>query len=166
MHTSACLLLLAAFMWPQSTDESDKAAIQRAQNLLASSLDGRLPKVSLKFFLEYEATGAPVTWSICDCGGSDKARNSGDTTPICVEADFDPNNRTTVSVIVSLVSAGEGSGTVPAFLRGTVSNMAAVERTVHRLGDLPMELQRPKSRLPHELPLPAGASFRQRSKVH
>lgn len=156
MRTTACLLVLATFVWPQSTDETDKAAIQRAQGLMVSSLDDRLPKVSLKFFLEYEAAGAPVTWGMCDCGDSDK-KHATDSAPIYVEADFDLNDRTTVSVIISLGSTGKGVASAAAFLRATVSDMGAVARTVHRLGDLPREIHRPKPRLPQEPPLPVGA---------
>jgi hypothetical protein len=153
MRLSACLLILAACMWAQSDTETAKAAVERAQTVTVSSLDSRLPKVSLKFFLEYEAAGSPITWGICQAG--DK-KNPGDKsgTSICVEAGFDLNDRVSVSVLISV--GGAGSSATPKLIRATVTDMSAQPHTVHRLGDLPMEMHRAKPRLPQEPPIALG----------
>jgi len=157
MRLSVCVLILGVLGWAQSTTEAEKAAIQRAQSLTVASLDKRLPKVSLKFFLEYEADGAPVTWDICDCveKTSNPANECGDAST-CVEANFDLNDRISVSVVVSVESSGAGSSTAPKLVRATVREMGAVH-TVRRLGDLPMEMHRQKPRLPQEPPMPVAS---------
>jgi hypothetical protein len=152
-------MMLTACLRAQSTADVDKAAIQHAKNLVASSLDGRLPKVTRAFLLNYEAGGAPVTWRICDCKeeAGMPARGVQTESPLCVEADFDLNDKTTVSVVISLGNPSAEPTPIPALVRATVRNMGVPIRTFHRLGDLPMELHRPKPRLPQELPLQVGA---------
>jgi len=59
---SPCFLLLTVCSWAQSPSarKTEQAAIQSAKKLLVSSLDSSLPKVSLEFFLKYEAPGVPI----------------------------------------------------------------------------------------------------------
>lgn len=76
---------------------------------------------------------------------------------LCVQADFDLNDKTTVSVVITLGNPNAEPSPIPALVRATVSNLGVPIRTLHRLGDLPMELHRPKPRLPQELPLQVGA---------
>jgi hypothetical protein len=58
------LLLLAPCLCGQSpsANTQEKAALLIAKYLLVSSFDGGLPRVSLEFFLNYEADGAKVNW--------------------------------------------------------------------------------------------------------
>jgi hypothetical protein len=62
MILNLCVLLLTIYLSAQqpSVDKKEKVAIQRAKSLVVSSLDRGLPNVSLEFFLEYEAGGAPI----------------------------------------------------------------------------------------------------------
>lgn len=56
-----CFLMLCVFnAQAPSPEKAEQAAIQRAKNALVSSLDHSLPKVSLEFFLNYEAGGAAI----------------------------------------------------------------------------------------------------------
>lgn len=159
MRWLAFLMMLTACLWAQSTADLEKAAIQHAKSLIASSLDGRLPKVTLAFLLDYEAAGAPVTWRICDCEGQfgTPSRSGQMKASTLVEADFDLNDRTNVRVVISLGTPSTESMPIPEVVQATVSSMGVPVRTFHRLGDLPMELHRPKPRLPQELPLQVGA---------
>ena len=77
--------LFACSLWAQqAADKPEKAAIQRAKNVLVSSLDSSLPKVSLEFFLNYEAGGAPIQWEVNDCGQqSRKPSTDRGTDPPC-----------------------------------------------------------------------------------
>jgi hypothetical protein len=64
------LLLFASWACAQPGSDA-KQAITRARRLSISTLDGRLPKVSLEFFLNYEAQGLPVTLNVVDCDEPD-----------------------------------------------------------------------------------------------
>lgn len=155
MHQTICLLLLTACLSAQSTSNAARAAIRKAKNLPVSSLDSRLPKVSLKFFLKYEAAGAPIAWAISDCDDDPATRHSADS-PVCVEADFSLKSGTTVAVVVSVGNLGRIQGHT-ALVRATVTNLGGLPRIVRRLGDLPMELQRWAPETPRDLPLPVEA---------
>jgi hypothetical protein len=161
MILSLSVLLLTVYVWaqPPSANKKQKAAIQRAKNLIVSSFDRSLPNVSLEFFLKYEAAGAPVKWEVNDCGeqpgnpGNDQGRES----PMCVEADFDYKARTAaVTVLVSVGSFKRGPIGVPALFSVTITQ-SGTSRPVPHLGDLPMELHRSAPRLPRDLPEPVGA---------
>ena len=93
MILSLSVLLLTVYLWaqPPSANKKQKAAIQRAKNLIVSSFDRSLPNVSLEFFLKYEAGGAPIKWEVNDCGEQtgNPATDRGHDSPMCVEADFD-----------------------------------------------------------------------------
>jgi len=158
MRRLALLVTISACLRAQPTADVDKAAIQHAKSVTASSLDGRLPKVTLEFLLDYEAGGAAVTWRVCDYPElTERASPGSNIEPlIYVEASFDPNDRTSVSVVISLGKPNAETPSNPVLVRATVREMGAPFRTVHRLGDLPMELHRPKMRLPQELPLQVG----------
>jgi hypothetical protein len=73
------------------SEKRDDAAIQHVKNLLAFSLDSRLPRVSLEYFLAYETDGAPARWTMTQCGKqfADGSIARGRIPSICVQADFD-----------------------------------------------------------------------------
>src|SRR5579863_532254 len=147
----ASLALLSTSLCAQSGPDrrAGDDSIDRAKHLVVSSMDRRLPKVSLEFFLEYEAEGAPVEWEKTDCGAVAKSR-SGSNSPVCVEADFDLHHRT-VAVTVSFGEVPKESASSTVF-HVTISEPDGLTHTVHRLGDLPMELHRPPPKFPGELP--------------
>jgi hypothetical protein len=148
------LIVFAACAGAQSSTHSSQAAIERAKKLTVSSLDSRLPKVSLEFFLNYEAEGLPVTWKIVDCvepnTTSPKDLASAST---CVEADFSLKNGTTGTVVVS-VGSTEQLQEAQKLVRATITNRGGTPRPVQRLGDLPQELQRPAPKGPRDLQTP------------
>jgi hypothetical protein len=160
MILSLCFLLFAVCLCAQSSpaDKREKAVIQRAKNLLVSSLDNSLPKVTLEFFLQYEAGDAPIRWEVNDCGEEtgNPTMDRGRDFPMCVEADFDVNHQA-VSVLVSVGTFKKGTSGVPILFSLTITGVSGVVRTLHHLGDLPMELHRPLPKLPQDSPGPARA---------
>jgi hypothetical protein len=119
------LALLAPCLWaqPAAADKAERAAIQRAKNVLVSSLDRSLPKVSLEFFLKSEGEGAPIHWGVKDCD-EQTANPVPDNTKdphICVEADVDLKDRRSVTVLVS-VGIKRGSIGIPALVSVTTTD--------------------------------------------
>jgi hypothetical protein len=158
---SLSFVLLAVSLWGQrqSTNGNQEAAILRAKNVLVSSLDRSLPKVSLDFFLKYEAGGSPIQWEVNGCGeqpGS-PASDHGSDPPMCAEADF-AKHQTDVSVLVSVGTFKRGPIGVPAFFSVKVNGPGGRSLRLRRLGDLPKELNRPAPRMPRDLPVPISAS--------
>jgi len=144
---------------PQSADKAEQVAIQRAKKALVSSLDHSLPKVSLEFFLNYEAGGAPIQWEVNDCGEQtgNPSTDRGSDSPMCVEADF-AKNQTAVTVLVSVGTFQKGLTGDPALFSVTVNGPDGRSRSLRRLGELPKELHRPTRGMPRDLPVPVTAS--------
>jgi len=145
-------LLVCSWAQPPSGNKSEQAAIQRAKNALVSSLDRSLPKVSLEFFLNYEAGGEPIKWEVTDCWEQtenppiDQVSDSD----MCVEADFE-KDQTDAAVLVSVGTFAEGPTGVPAFFSASVTGPSGKRLPLRHLGDLPMALHRPSPRLPRNL---------------
>jgi len=159
MSLSLGFLMAAAFLWaqPPISKKIEKTAIGRAKNVLVATLDRGLPKVTLEFFLKYEAGGAPIQWEVNDCGEQDGSALSGLDSPMCVEADFQ-KDRTSVTVIVLVGTFTRGPSGIPTLYRVTVADQGGSSRRVRQLSDLPMELRRPAPRTPRDLPAPVIAS--------
>lgn len=160
MILSFWFVLLAGTLWAQhSADKTEKAAIQRAKNVLVSSLDSSLPKVSLEFFLSYEAGGAPIQWEMSGCGEETGKRSTdrGADPPMCVEADFS-KDQTEVTVLISVGTFQKGPAGVPTLLSVTVNGPSGKSYSLRHLGELPKELHRPAPKSPRDLPLPVIAS--------
>jgi hypothetical protein len=160
-RTIFCFLLIAGGLWAQASsgNDTEKAAIQRAKNALVSSLDSSMPKVSLEFFLNYEAGGKPVKWEVTDC--PEQTRNPsighrGDS-DMCVEADFE-KDQIDVAVLVSVGKFEKGPSGDPAFFSASVTQPSGRRLHLRRLGDLPKELHRPARGMPRDLPFPTTAS--------
>ena len=156
---SLWFLMASVILWaqPRSFNKTERTALQSAKNVLVSSLDRGLPKVSLEFFLQYEAGGAPIQWEVNDCGEQEGSAPSGLDSPMCVEADFQ-KDRTSVAVIVLVGTFTRGPSGIPALYRVTVAAQGGSSRRVRQLSDLPMELRRPAPRTPRDLPVPVTAS--------
>jgi len=140
------LILLATFpLSAQSPDsKAEKAAIERAKAVLVSSLDDRLPKITVEYFLDYESEGAEIHWEVNDCGeqsGNPEADKDRDF-PMCVEADFDVNHRA-VSVSIAIGTSKKGPSGNPALFSVSITDPDGKSHPVPRLGDLPKELRRP-----------------------
>jgi len=159
MILNLCFLLLTVCLWGQAppATRQKKAAIQRAKNVLVSSLDRGLPKVTLEFFLKYEAGGAPIRWEMNDCEEQDGRAPGGLDSPMCVEAEFEREG-TGVTVVVSVGTFRRGPSGIPALYRVTVTDQGGSSRRVRQLSDLPLELRRPAPRSPRDLPVPVIAS--------
>jgi hypothetical protein len=129
----------------------DHATIQQAKSILVSLLDQSLPKVSLEFFLKYEAEDAPIRWDLHDCGKNRDTKDNSHRPVACVEADFDVNNQA-VSVIVSIGTSQTGQAGVPVLFSATITDFAGTNHSVRHLGELPMMLHRPLRQPPRDLP--------------
>jgi len=153
-------LLLTLGLWaqPPSSNKGEKAAIQRVKSLLVSSVDRSLPKVSLEFFLMSEGADAPIKWEVNDCGEQtgDPAIDRERDSSMCVEAHMELKDRRTVTVLVSVGTFKRGPFGVPELFSVTITDLGGINRTLHHLSDLPMELHRPPPRLPRDLPTPVG----------
>ena len=161
-RTIFCFLLIAGGLWAQASsgNDTEKAAIQRAKNALVSSLDSSMPKVSLEFFLNYEAGGKPVKWEVTDC--PEQTRNPsighrGDS-DMCVEADFE-KDQNDVAVLLSVGSFEKGLAVIPAFFSASITGPSGKRVPLRRLGDLPKELHRPVRGMPRDLPPSTTASW-------
>src|SRR5271165_7107504 len=117
-------LVLSGCLWAQkqSANRMEEAAIRRAKNVLVSTLDRSLPKVSLEFFLNYEAGGAPINWEVTDCWEQTgnlpiDHRSDSDT---CVEADF-KKDQIDVAILVSGGTFEKGLSGDPAFFSASVT---------------------------------------------
>lgn len=144
------VVLLQTVLPAQSQTKVHADAIVRAKNVNVSQLDGRLPKVSLEFFLGYESAGMPVSWRVVECSKENGNRGAGSPLPTCVAAEFDRKQNGTATVVVSIADTTKPQA-IPAFVRATVTDMGGAPRKVRRLGDLPMELQRPAPKGPRDL---------------
>lgn len=149
------LLLLGSSGWAQTryTHEAEENTIKQVKNLLASSLDHRLPKVTLEFFLQYEGAGAPIEWSIGNC---DWQVNQRPDDTICVQAEIELKDNRSAVVVVSVKKPETGSSPATSISSVTVTDQSGSVHEVPRLGDLPMELHRRLPRLPRDLPPPAA----------
>ena len=153
------VLLLTVCLWAQqsSVNKTEKVAIQRAKNLVVSSFDRSLPNVSLEFFLKYEGGGAPIKWDVNDCDQTGSpALDQEHGSPMCVEADFEFEGQTAVTILVSVGTFKRGPSAVPALISVTITENGT-SRSVRHLSDLPVELHRPAPKLPRDLPVPMGA---------
>jgi hypothetical protein len=154
-------VLLTAYLYaqPPSADKIERAAIQRAKNLLVSSVDRSLPKVSLEFFLKSEGGGAPIKWEVNDCGEQtgNLAADEGRDFPMCVQADMDVKDGDAVTILVTVGTFNRRLVGTPALFRAAITDRSGLVRPVRRLSDLPMELHRPRPKQPRDLPTPVGA---------
>jgi hypothetical protein len=158
---SLCFLLLPRSLGaqPSVADKTEQAAIQLAKSALVSSFDSSLPKVSLEFFLSYEAGGTPIKWQVIACQGQTgnppvDRRSDSD---MCVEADF-AKDQTGVTVLVSVGTFRKGPSGAPALFNVTVRSPSGKIHSLRRLGELPKELHRPAHGMPRDLPVPVTAS--------
>jgi hypothetical protein len=153
-----CALSLTGTALAQTSDSGDKMLIQRAQRLLVSKLDGSLPKVTLDFFLRYEAAGAEVRWEVNDCGEQtgDAATDRDRDIPTCVEADFDADQGS-VTVMIAVGSVKQGLSKTASVFSAAVTDSNGQVHSLRRLGDLAKQLQRPFPKTPRDLPSPAPA---------
>jgi hypothetical protein len=153
-------LLLNSSVWAQgpSLGKTEQAAVQRAKGALVSSLDSSLPKVSLEFFLNYEAGGAPIKWEVTDCGEQTRTppTDHGSDSDLCVEAAFE-KDQTDVAVLVSVGTLEKGPSGAPAFFNASVTGPSGQRHSLRRLGELPKELHRPTRGMPRDLPVPVTA---------
>ncbi|HZC24901.1 MAG TPA: hypothetical protein VE866_16300 [Candidatus Binatia bacterium] len=140
-------LLVSICLWAQSppAEKTEQSAIARAKKIQASTIDTRLPKVSLEFFLSYESEGSPINWDVNDCGEQtgNPSADQGRNLPTCVEADFDVHHRS-VSIIIAVGP--------PGFFSGTITDADGDSHSIQRLGDLPAQLRRFFPRQPRILP--------------
>ena len=153
-------LLISSLLAARSASpgERDQAIIEHTKSLLASSLDSRLPKVTLQYFLQYESDGASIAWEVNDCGEEtgNPASDNGRDFPMCVEIDFD-SNRQAVTIFVAIGTSKKGLSGTPVLFSASVTDSSGAAHPLRRLGDLPRELHRPMPRQPRDLTGPTRA---------
>jgi len=151
---------LGALAQSPSSTIRERAAVLHAKNLLVSSLDSRLPRISLEYFLAYEAEGVPGKWAIVKCDNQSKQPNVSPV--LCVKTDFELKNGNYLTLVIELEGTQNGKFTGEKMVRVTVNNPTGEVRQVQNLGDLPMALHRRPSkagsRPPRDLPPPARDS--------
>jgi len=162
------LLLLGCSVWAQDANrhQAGEATIERVKALRVSSLDRDLPEVTLEFFLNYEAGGAPIQWEMSDCLRLTRSSGVQETkSDTCVQAHVDLKDSRSATVVVFASTAKPGTAAVPKILSVSVTDTNGAIHDVPRLHDLPMELHRPLPKGPRDLPLPAGATMGERLSV-
>jgi hypothetical protein len=126
----------------------DKLAIERAKNVLVSSFDKRLPKVTLEYFLTSESNDGRVEWEVNDCGeqSGNPAVDRGRDFPLCAQATVSGRELRTVTVMVGVGTYKKGIAGTPGLYGVTVSDENG-DRAV-KLFDVPAEMHRgrPKTR--------------------
>jgi hypothetical protein len=153
-------LSLCAFTQPRPPSKNDGAVIQYVKNLSAASFDSRLPRVSLEYFLEYETEGAPAKWTIGGCGEPSTSRNAdpGLNSPICVHADFDLDNGSTLTILIQVEGSQRQKSPDSFVVSLSITELTGSVRQIRSLGDLPMELHRWPAKTPKDLPAPGRDS--------
>jgi hypothetical protein len=141
-----CWLLLSACSGAQAPAQ-EPVSLDRARKSMVSALDPGLPQVSLEFFLNYESGGALVGWQRVDCPNGTVMQHA--SRPTCVEADFRRADGASVALVVSVPAPG-AQKTAVRFEHATITFWGGLSRSVKRLGDLPMELQRPAPKGPRD----------------
>lgn len=150
--------LFASAQTPSSANHEGDV-IQRAKNLLASSFDGRLPRVSLEYFLAYETDDAPAKWNITECKDRSAGGNAGPkrNSPTCIQADFDLNNGSALTILIGVEGTQDEKFSDAFIVSVSVTELTGSVRQFRSLGDLPMELHR-WPRTPKDLPPPGRES--------
>ncbi len=125
-----------------------KAALDKGQNVLISTFDSALPKVTLKYFLESESDGAKIEWEVNDCGEQtgDPAVDHDRDVPTCVEASFTLKDKRTVDVMVAVGSEKTGIATKPTLFSCTITDENGT-RSV-KLIELPAKIHRGRQHAP------------------
>lgn len=152
---------ICALAQPPSSIASEKNAVQHAKNLLAASLDSRLPRIPLVYFLDYETDGAPRTWMIAPCDKQSKQPDVALTSgaAVCVRAQYELKGGEYLTVLITFEETQTGKLAEQPIVKVMVGQMTGEVRAIRSLGDLPMELHRrldgAPSKTPRDLPSPA-----------
>lgn len=145
-----CLLLASVLCLTQdrAVDAKEKAALDKGQNVLISTFDSALPKVSLRYFLESESDGAKINWEVNDCGEQtgDPAVDRERDVPTCVEASFTLKDKRTIDVMVAVGSVKTGLAIKPTLFSCTITDENGT-RTL-KLIELPAQIHRGRPQAP------------------
>jgi hypothetical protein len=148
-------------LWAQTPSaNNEQREVERIKSFPVSSIDSTLPEVSLEYFLNYEADGAPINWEVNDCG--EQSGNPSDEKreiPACVQAEVFLKNHRTLTVLV-VYGTSKKKLDVPAVWSITIEDANGEVRVVRQLRDLPMELHRPMPEMPKDSPSTVGDSLR------
>ncbi len=125
-------------MCAQSVTSADqqRAAIARGKNVLVSTFDRNLPKVTLAAFLRSVAEG-PIEWETNDCGEQtgNPAVDRGREFPICVEAMCKLRDGRKANVSVAVGTTGKGLSGKPELAYVLIQDKDGAARNA-RLSDL------------------------------
>jgi hypothetical protein len=142
---TALLLLISTLVCAQTAKLSkrDQQAIARAKNVLVSTFDKSLPKVTLEYFLTSESDGGKIEWEVNDCGEQtgNPAIDRGRDLPLCVQATVSGRNHGLAVVMVAVGTFRKGVTGTPELFFVTVADESGQERSI-KLFDLPAEMHR------------------------
>ena len=97
------LLLETPLSWAQKLEgKIQRAAIRIAKAALISNFDNSLPRISLEYFLDYEAAGAPVVWEATACPLTSQAANADAYKCVLATVEFRDGRVAMVSVAVGM----------------------------------------------------------------
>jgi hypothetical protein len=159
---AASWLLIAGLACAQTPPLSkrDKQAIEQAKNVLVSTFDKRLPKVTLEYFLKSESDNGRIAWEVNDCGEQtgNPAIDRGRDLPLCAQATVSGPNLRLIIVVLAVGTFHKGVTGTPELSSVTVTDETGQDHAV-RLFDVPAEMHRgrPKTRrVPRDLPPPSA----------
>jgi hypothetical protein len=149
-------LSLCALAQTGPSAKSEVAVIQHVKDLLASSFDSRLPRVSLEYFLDYETDGAPAKWILTECEKPSANRDVAPrrNSPKCIRADFDLSDGGALTILIRVRESQNPQSSSESLVNLTITDATGKVRQISSLGDLPMELHRWPSRIPKDVPPP------------
>ncbi len=158
----ACSLCVLA--QPPSSAISEQTVIQHAKNLLTSSLDSRLPRIPLEYFLAYETNGTRGKWVVTECGklSSNVTVDPKRKDELCVKTDYELKDGDVLTVLIGFDGVKDGQIGDAAILRLTLAELTGIVRPIPSLWDVPLALHRGlsrgPSRTPRDMPPPARDS--------
>lgn len=128
-----------------------QAAIRAAKAALISSFDSNLPRISLEYFLAYEAAGAPVVWDTTLCPLTPRREAANAHT--CVLATIELNDGRLAMVSVAVPTPRMAAG--PVELRSVMitDEWGAAVRKISLI-ELPAAIHRKWPKMPQLDPWP------------
>lgn len=148
----ACSLCVPA--QSSSSGISEQTVIQHAKNLLTSTLDSRLPRIPLEYFLAYETNGTQGKWVVTECGkqSNNVAGNPKRKAVLCVKADYELEGGDILTLLIAFDGVKDGQIGDAMILRLTLAEVTGAVRPIRSLWDVPVELHRVPSRVPSRMP--------------
>ena len=141
------MLLAIPMMWAQTRQaRTQPAAIGIAKAALISNFDSNLPRISLEYFLDYEAAGAPVGWEAVACPLTHPATTNGDQ--VCVVATIELHDRRVAMVSVAVGTMAKNLGAAVELRGVMITDESGAVRKLPLI-ELPAAMHRKWRKFPH-----------------